>query len=161
MLVHFFFECYGDHRELHSFPTRRSSDLIADAGAAEGIPANHPRGELHRKTRGGGWRRVAAWRLVNEVSPLSALVANDGTIITFDNWHSVGYGDDVVVIYRSDGSLVRKFGLADLVEDEDIPQFSRSVSSMQWAGTHRVDEEQRTLLLAIQADRLETLPVGL
>src|SRR5215203_6939026 len=23
----FFFECYGDHRDLHSFPTRRSSDL--------------------------------------------------------------------------------------------------------------------------------------
>src|SRR5437899_11016831 len=24
----FFFYCYGDHRDLHSFPTRRSSDLI-------------------------------------------------------------------------------------------------------------------------------------
>src|SRR5205085_8171711 len=23
----FFFKCYGDHRDLHSFPTRRSSDL--------------------------------------------------------------------------------------------------------------------------------------
>src|SRR5438105_9563056 len=25
--MHFFFSCYGDHRDLHSFPTRRSSDL--------------------------------------------------------------------------------------------------------------------------------------
>src|SRR5438132_3902852 len=25
----FFFTCYGDHRDLHSFPTRRSSDLIS------------------------------------------------------------------------------------------------------------------------------------
>src|SRR5437764_881209 len=25
----FFFLCYGDHRDLHSFPTRRSSDLGA------------------------------------------------------------------------------------------------------------------------------------
>src|SRR5688572_31730102 len=24
---HFFFLCYGNHRDLHSFPTRRSSDL--------------------------------------------------------------------------------------------------------------------------------------
>src|SRR5438132_7484527 len=24
----FFFYCYSDHRDLHSFPTRRSSDLI-------------------------------------------------------------------------------------------------------------------------------------
>src|SRR5437667_7663029 len=27
MLLHFFFSCYGAHRDLHSFPTRRSSDL--------------------------------------------------------------------------------------------------------------------------------------
>src|SRR5437764_13528783 len=26
----FLFECYGDHRDLHSFPTRRSSDLNED-----------------------------------------------------------------------------------------------------------------------------------
>src|SRR5947208_10375846 len=26
----FFFSCYGDHRDLHSFPTRRSSDLERD-----------------------------------------------------------------------------------------------------------------------------------
>src|SRR5207302_9386616 len=25
----FFFYCYGDHRDLHSFPTRRSSDLCS------------------------------------------------------------------------------------------------------------------------------------
>src|SRR3990172_3980706 len=28
----FFFKCYGDHRDLHSFPTRRSSDLDQAAG---------------------------------------------------------------------------------------------------------------------------------
>src|SRR5436305_8028370 len=27
MLILFFFYCSGDHRDLHSFPTRRSSDL--------------------------------------------------------------------------------------------------------------------------------------
>src|SRR5204863_9030340 len=27
LFVYFFFYCYGDHRDLHSFPTRRSSDL--------------------------------------------------------------------------------------------------------------------------------------
>src|SRR5436190_5486739 len=29
----FFFSCYGDHRDLHSFPTRRSSDLNCPAHA--------------------------------------------------------------------------------------------------------------------------------
>src|SRR5436305_463747 len=29
ILKDFFLQCYGDHRDLHSFPTRRSSDLLA------------------------------------------------------------------------------------------------------------------------------------
>src|SRR5882762_6506470 len=29
--IFFFFYCYGDHRDLHSFPTRRSSDLSVSA----------------------------------------------------------------------------------------------------------------------------------
>src|SRR5947209_11330249 len=29
MLLFFLFYCHGDHRDLHSFPTRRSSDLGA------------------------------------------------------------------------------------------------------------------------------------
>src|SRR5438874_6260976 len=31
----FFFQCYGHHRDLHSFPTRRSSDLELAAFAHE------------------------------------------------------------------------------------------------------------------------------
>src|SRR6266511_3513030 len=31
----FFFECVGDHRDLHSFPTRRSSDLPYSQNLAE------------------------------------------------------------------------------------------------------------------------------
>src|SRR5690349_23750591 len=30
MIVSFFFSCYRDHRDLHSFPTRRSSDLVEE-----------------------------------------------------------------------------------------------------------------------------------
>src|SRR5439155_11477740 len=29
-LIFFFFKCYADHRDLHSFPTRRSSDLVVE-----------------------------------------------------------------------------------------------------------------------------------
>src|SRR5438874_7490215 len=40
----FFFYSYGDHRALHSFPTRRSSDLHAPGGAQLGEkPPHHPR----------------------------------------------------------------------------------------------------------------------
>src|SRR5947209_16536913 len=45
MFFFFFFYCYGDHRDLHSFPTRRSSDLSGRPG-------------LDRETTGQGRRRT-------------------------------------------------------------------------------------------------------
>src|SRR5690349_22546771 len=50
----FFFQCYGDHRDLHSFPTRRSSDLsgaplmLEISGCAERTPS--PGGRIARGT---------------------------------------------------------------------------------------------------------------
>jgi len=103
---------------------------VPNAGALPRNTRNHAKAALYRRrTRESSWRRVARWRLVNEVSPVSALVANDGSVATFDNWHAMGYGDDVVAIYRCDGSLVRKFALArhsgrrsDIGEHTDQPE---------------------------------------
>src|SRR3712207_8828670 len=59
-----FFKSYSDPRNLHSFPTRRSSDLLR----------RHPRGDdpLHRDERG-AHRRLAArlldWHLPPDARP--------------------------------------------------------------------------------------------
>src|SRR5690606_40004854 len=59
LLSPFFFSCSGDHRDLHSFPTRRSSDLAA-----------HPDRRLCRqRNRSGGEAYV---------SPLEAREAGAG-----------------------------------------------------------------------------------
>src|SRR5438876_1713471 len=50
----FFFSCFGAHRDLHSFPTRRSSDLL-QAEARAGSP-----GGGVRSRAGKGCRRPAA-----------------------------------------------------------------------------------------------------
>src|SRR5690349_24140035 len=42
----FFFQCYGDHRDLHSFPTRRSSDLGLEAFSIAGGDLVDAREEL-------------------------------------------------------------------------------------------------------------------
>src|SRR5436190_22019349 len=56
----FFFYCNGDHRDLHSFPTRRSSDLTPVSNGARlapdgGGPRDHPAarraGEDRKSTR--------------------------------------------------------------------------------------------------------------
>src|SRR5438034_11479454 len=53
----FFFYCYGDHRDLHSFPTRRSSDLAtgfpdgaAPPECAAATAAGSPRRAIDRKS---------------------------------------------------------------------------------------------------------------
>src|SRR5690349_12209754 len=49
----FFFECYVAHRALHSFPTRRSSDLRDVAAVLEALAARRPRepqpGQEHQR----------------------------------------------------------------------------------------------------------------
>src|SRR5690606_42056632 len=60
----FFFSCYGHHRDLHSFPTRRSSDLRRKR-------RGHLRagGGLDRAAHGGGGpQHLAAGRLRNFAS---------------------------------------------------------------------------------------------
>src|SRR5215203_6452501 len=66
--VVFFFKCYGDHRDLHSFPTRRSSDLWSAPGAVRRVarprparrawPSGPTRTLAGRRSR---WGRPAAW----------------------------------------------------------------------------------------------------
>src|SRR5207249_9956599 len=55
----FFLQCSGDHRDLHSFPTRRSSDLDERKEVVARISgvAAHFR-MLERITRGGEGRRI-------------------------------------------------------------------------------------------------------
>src|SRR5690349_22959459 len=41
-VIAFLLSCYGDHRDLHSFPTRRSSDLCDRLLACGRIERQHP-----------------------------------------------------------------------------------------------------------------------
>ena len=70
-------------------------------------------------------------QLVNPVAPIHVAVANDGTLITLDNWHNVGFGD-VVVIYAPDGKLLKKYRLENLYSVAAIERLRRSVSSIWW-----------------------------
>lgn len=122
----------------------------ANAGAAKGESDNHAKAEFFARKGSDEYSRLAKFPLVNEVSPVSAIVSDQGDyFVTFDNWHSVGYGEDTIVIYRADGTVVRKFGLEDLLTAGDIETFSRSTSSMHWGGEHYFDEANKLLVLQI------------
>lgn len=90
-------------------------------------------GRLERKLQNDTWETVWDEPLLNEVAPTHALVSDDGRyVITFDNWYSTGHGENVVVIYRADGSLVRSMELTDLVPDYYKGLLDHTVSSVLW-----------------------------
>jgi len=126
-------------------------DKVAGKPNAGGIPGDSqksPVGHMERK-RGGRWQTVWKAPLANDVSPVEAVVSNDGVSVTFDNWHSVGYGNDAVVVYAADGTQVRKFGLSAFLPKSYIDALPHSVSSIHWRGRPRVDEKQRQLVLPV------------
>lgn len=111
------------------------------------------RGLLERQV-GGRWQAVWDKPLLNDVAPVSALVANGGAyVVTFDDWHSTGLGDHVVVIYRGDGSLVRSFTLSDVLPADYVRALPGSVSSLWWGGKHALSPDgQRVVLKVVVPD---------
>lgn len=97
-------------------------------------------GGLERRDADGQWSLVWDRPLVNEVGPVSALVSDAGDyVVTFDNWHSVGLGDNVVVLYDARGMVIRSLALTDIVPETYAAALPRSVSSLWWAGDHRIE----------------------
>lgn len=96
---------------------------------------NHATARLERLV-GRNWRPVWQTRLTNEVAPVEALVRDDCSfVVTFDNWHTGGYGPDVVAIYGRGGRLVRALALTDIVPASYVETLQHSVSSIFWRGT--------------------------
>lgn len=117
------------------------------AGAADALENNYARAIFY-VNENGGYTKKSEFRLVNEISPVQALVSADGNyVVTFDNWHRVGIGDDIVVIYRSDGTLIKKFSLEDLFSTADIKGFLKTASSRWWGTGHYLDEKKNIVHL--------------
>ncbi|WP_345222801.1 hypothetical protein [Hymenobacter koreensis] len=74
------------------------------------------------------------WRqnLVNQVAPVEAMVSDDGKyVVTFNNHHSVGYGQDVMVVYNHQGSLLRQYNL-EQISPFPLNRYLASRSSIWW-----------------------------
>lgn len=127
------------------------------AGQATGAAQRSPIGRVERQAADGTWELVWQRPLVNDVGPTHALIANDAShVVTFDNWHSAGYGDDVVVIYDAQGELVRKLAIEEILPPAYVPQLPRSVSSRWWGGEHvLVDNDTFVELRIVQPMTLE------
>jgi hypothetical protein len=97
---------------------------------------------------------VQIWvkELDNDVSPASALVSNSGKyVVTFDNWHLGGQGDNVVVIYNEQGEIIKKFSLEDFISPTEEIRLSRTYPGwiIFWGEDHEIDDENESLVLKL------------
>ena len=86
--------------------------------------------------RPGGEAMLWQTRLSNEHSPVELLVTDDGRhVITLDNWHGLGKGDDALAFYSSRGQ-VKRYSLTQALGMSQAEVFrsgvSISVSSIHW-----------------------------
>ncbi|GAB2495038.1 hypothetical protein [Arenimonas alkanexedens] len=115
-----------------------------------GAGAPGPSGTLARRGSDGQWETVWLAPLVNWYAPVEVLVADQGDfVVTFDNWASLGIGDDVVVIYDARGKVAASLGLDDILPTSIIEALPRSSSSIWWGGEHRFDASGKEVLLAV------------
>jgi len=120
------------------------------AGAPAGSKLRTGMATLQKRDSTGKW--VTRWKkpLVNEIAPVDVLVTDRGVVATFDNWASMGYGDDVIVVYDKSGTLVRKLGLADLFPQWFVAAQTHSVSSIWWRDKPRVSVDGTAALVPIK-----------
>ncbi len=77
---------------------------------------------------------VLIWKrpLLNEICPVYAIVANDGSsIATFDNWYSTGYGVNVFVFYDEKGNARKTYKL-DEISPYPLNDYYKTISSLHW-----------------------------
>lgn len=140
-------------------PRELSSNLayFEDAVAQKPKPGQRPgrdasaRGRLEGRTADGRWGTIWDKPLANDVAPVDVVVAPSGRVVaTLDNWHFVGRGENVLVFYGSDGTLIRSLKLSDLLPDFYIKALPSSVSSTRWRSDVRFGADGRLIIPILQ-----------
>ncbi len=110
-------------------------------------------GELYQIN---GTDSVLIWKkpLLNEVCPVHAIVANNGSsIVTFDNWYSMGYGVNVFVVYDENGNAQKTYKLEE-ISPFPLNDYSKSISSLYWnVGEKYVDNERIEIVFKTEDNR--------
>ena len=107
----------------------------------------------------GSYQKVREFPLRNPVSPHEAVITNDAQfIVTFDDWAEIGRTDNVVVVYRGTGEVVKSWGLADIFSPEDRKKFTSSVSSTWWRGNVELLENRTQRPVVIIRPEARTMP---
>lgn len=134
-------------------------DTVGFKGAATG---RYAEATWYARAADGSYKPAATVTLPNPVAPVEFFVADDGRVVTLDNWHNRGYGV-AVAVYAADGKAIASYKLADLFTEKEIEAFSHSVSSIHWHdGPAYINQDQKTFYLMVKpgADLIVGLESG-
>jgi TonB family protein len=119
-----------------------------DGGTAVEVPDQRSRAYFYSADKDDQLRRITDFELVDD--PGWAILSNDGRyLVTFDHrcpGKDRKAGKDAVVIYRTDGSLVRPMSVADLLTAHDIKMLG---GPEEWLRSSRIDEDAQLLVLQV------------
>lgn len=133
---------YDSSNKKFTFVTKPAFSVLLKLKKCRGILYENVTNEKVKKN----WSK----NLVNDLSPLGALIHDEGKfVVTFNDYAFLGYGENVVVIYDDTGKLIKRFSLTDIINQEDIWDLTHSVSSIWWMGRHTIIESQNILVLEI------------
>lgn len=135
---------------IHVSANGRYAVAIVPKAPAEGLALRERGGAHFYAVDPDGEHRFVGWfDLVNEVAPTDALVSDDGRfLVTFGDRRHGDDGAHAVVLYRTDGSLVRSLAPADILTPTDLAGVAG-----RWHGSWRegqlIDESGTVLVLRI------------
>lgn len=119
-------------------PGESIGDVYGFAGAESGEYASAIVYRFDFET--GTYLEVSRFNTGNPVAPVEVYAANDGRVVTLDNWHNFGIGN-VVSVYDFEGNALLDLKLTDIYTVEELEKFRRSVSSLWWrCGDAKLDE---------------------
>ena len=112
---------------VHIVPGESLGEVYGFGGEKIG---QHAKARYYRY-RNDAYEKYSEFDLLNPISPVIAEVANNGNLITIDNWHNIGYGY-VIVVYSSKGQVINKYSLSNIYKESDLGGIERSTSSLWW-----------------------------
>lgn len=118
-------------------------------------------GTLESRADSQGWVVLWQGKLTNEVAPAEVLVAAGGAyFVTLDNWYTAGTGDNAVVIFHADGTIVRRMGLRDFLSKKHVDAMPKSFSSYLWNDSSVISDDQSELVMEVAVPVVNDEPFG-
>ncbi|KGQ19298.1 hypothetical protein LF41_2946 [Lysobacter dokdonensis DS-58] len=141
-------------------PLEYFQDAAAGKDTPGGVPGSKQTsavGTMEHRV-GTTWQKVWREKLRNDVAPVEAIALPGGVAMTLDNWHSMGFGKDVVVLYDAKGAVTASYALDDFLPKDYVRALPRTVSSLHWRGKATALPDGKRVSIAVLVPSEEGSP---